>query len=150
MDPYRLPRHILPTRYDIRLEPDLTAETFEGDETISLRVLHPASEIVLNAAELEISKEEVEIKDKSGASQRAKRVELEEETQRCHLTFPDTIMPGTWQLRVRFKGRMNTTLEGFYLSNYKDISGADRQRACTQFEPTAARQASPCRDAPAF
>src|SRR3712207_8808246 len=103
MDPYRLPRHILPTRYDIRLEPDLTAETFEGDETISLRVLHPASEIVLNAAELEISKEEVEIKDKSGASQRAKRVELEEETQRCHLTFPDTIMPGTWRLRLRFK-----------------------------------------------
>jgi puromycin-sensitive aminopeptidase len=96
MDPYRLPRHILPIRYDIRLEPDLTAETFEGDVTISLRVLHPASEIVLNAAaELEISKEEVEIEDESGALQRAERVELEEETERCHLTFPDTIMPWT-------------------------------------------------------
>ncbi len=98
MDPYRLPRHILPTRYDIRLEPDLTAKTFEGDVTISLKVLHPASEIVLNAAaELEISKGEVEIEDESGALQRAERVELEEATERCHLTFPDTIMlgPGT-------------------------------------------------------
>jgi puromycin-sensitive aminopeptidase len=150
MDPYRLPRHILPTHYDIRLEPDLMTETFDGDVSISLRVLHPASEIVLNAAELEISKEGVEIENEPGALQRAERVELEEETQRCHLTFPDTIMPGTWQLRVRFKGRLNTTLEGFYLSTYKDISGADRQMASTQFEPTAARQAFPCWDEPAF
>jgi len=49
MDPYRLPRHILPTRYDIRLEPDLTAETFDGDVTISLRVLHPA-DLAINTA----------------------------------------------------------------------------------------------------
>jgi hypothetical protein len=32
MDPYRPPRHLVPTRYDIRLEPDLTANSFEGDE----------------------------------------------------------------------------------------------------------------------
>ena len=83
----------MPNRYDLRLEPDLTAETFEGDVTISLRVLHPASEIVLNtAAELEISKGDVEIEDEPGTVQRAERVELEEETERCHLTFPDTIM----------------------------------------------------------
>jgi puromycin-sensitive aminopeptidase len=155
MDPYRLPRHIMPTRYDIRLEPDLTAKTFDGDVTISLRVLHPASEIVLNAAaELEISKEEVEIEDESGALQRAERVELEEETERCHLTFPDTIMPGTWHLRLRFKGQLtkdgNPKLEGFYLSTYKDLSGAERRMASTQFESTAARQAFPCWDEPTF
>src|SRR3712207_6132848 len=115
MDPYRLPRHILPTRYDIRLEPDLTAETFEGDVTISLRVLHPASEIVLNADELEIAKEEMEMEDESGTTQRAERVKLEEDTKRCRLAFPDTIMPETWRLRLRFKGRLSAKLEGFYL-----------------------------------
>src|SRR5512144_926518 len=125
MDPYRLPRHIVPTRYDLRLEPDLTAKTFEGDLTISLRVLHPASEIVLNAAELEISRGEVEIEDESGVLQQANRVELEEETERCRLTFPDPITPGTWHLRLRFKGRLTTKdgkskLEGFYLSTYTD------------------------------
>jgi puromycin-sensitive aminopeptidase len=155
MDPYRLPRHIMPTRYDIRLEPDLTAKTFEGDVTISLRVLHPASKIVLNAAaELEISKGEVEIEDESGALQRAERVELEEETERCHLTFPDTILPGTWRLRLSFKGQLTKDgkekLEGFYLSTYEDLSGAKREMASTQFESTAARQAFPCWDEPTF
>src|SRR5919112_2184094 len=154
MDPYRLPRHILPTRYDLRLEPDLTAKTFEGDVTISLTVLHPASEIVLNAAELEISKGEVEIEDESGTLQHAKRMELEEQTERCRLTFPDTILPGTWRLRLRFKGQLtkdgNPKLEGFYLSTYKDSSGVDRQMASTQFESTAARQAFPCWDEPTF
>src|ERR687894_122393 len=122
MDPYRLPRHIVPTRYDLRLEPDLTAETFEGDVTISLRVLHPASEIVLNtAAELEISKGDVEIEDESGALQRAERVELEEETERCHLTFPDTIMPGTWNLRLRFKGHAQGIVRAGVRPGYEPI-----------------------------
>ena len=30
LDPYRLPRWVLPTRYDIELEPDLEAATFTG------------------------------------------------------------------------------------------------------------------------
>jgi len=32
-DACRLPRHILPTRYELRITPDLTAATFAGDAT---------------------------------------------------------------------------------------------------------------------
>ena len=55
MDPYRLPRIATPTRYDLRLEPDLTTLTFVGDETVTLEVTALTSEIVLNAVELTIS-----------------------------------------------------------------------------------------------
>ena len=36
LDPYRLPRWVLPTRYDIELEPDLEAATFTGTVDIAL------------------------------------------------------------------------------------------------------------------
>ncbi len=52
MDSYRLPRHVRPTRYDLRLEPDLTTLTFTGDETVTLEVEEATAEIVLNAVDL--------------------------------------------------------------------------------------------------
>ena len=54
MDPYRLPRVVIPTRYDIRLEPDLTTLTFRGEETIAVSIEEPVGEVVLNAVELAI------------------------------------------------------------------------------------------------
>ena len=48
-DPYRLPRDIVPTRYDLRLEPDLTNATFQGLATITLTVVQSTTVIVLNA-----------------------------------------------------------------------------------------------------
>lgn len=161
MDPYRLPRHIVPTRYDIRLEPDLTVKasenevkTFEGDETISLSVLHPSSEIVLNAAaELEIL-QDPEIENARGLSRRAFEV-ITEEDEQWRLKFRDPIPPGTWLLRLRFKGLLTAKdgkpkLKGFYRGTYKDTSGVDQGLVSTHFEPTAARQAFPCWDEPSF
>ena len=43
MDPYRLPRSVVPSRYDLRLEPDLTTLTFRGEETIAVTVDEPPS-----------------------------------------------------------------------------------------------------------
>ena len=38
-DPYRLPRHVIPTRYEIRLEPDLDKALFHGQETVTVTVV---------------------------------------------------------------------------------------------------------------
>src|ERR1044071_9061489 len=53
-DPFRLPRHVLPTRYDLRLEPDLAVASFAGRVTIALTVVEPTDLILLNALELDI------------------------------------------------------------------------------------------------
>src|SRR5216684_4451079 len=41
---YRLPSAVVPTRYDIRLEPDLDTATFVGEETITVTVKEPVAE----------------------------------------------------------------------------------------------------------
>lgn len=147
LDLYRLPRHAIPTRYDLRLEPDLTTFTFTGDETITVTVREPTSELVLNAAELELAAAAIE--NEEGASLRG-AIELDETMERCRLTFPDKLRPGTWRLSLAFKGKLNDKLRGFYRSSYKDQAGATHVLATSQFEATDARRAFPCWDEPDF
>jgi puromycin-sensitive aminopeptidase len=53
-NPYRLPRSVVPNRYEIRLEPDLAAATFGGSESIRVDIVEPVTEIILNCHQLEI------------------------------------------------------------------------------------------------
>ncbi|HEU5304651.1 MAG TPA: M1 family aminopeptidase, partial [Gemmatimonadales bacterium] len=69
---------------------------------------------------------------------------------RCRLSFDGALTPGTWQLRLDFRGILNDKLRGFYRSTYKDQAGATRTLAATQFEATDARRAFPCWDEPSF
>ena len=52
---YRLPRTVVPSRYEMTLEPDLGNATFTGSQTVAVEVLEPVNEVVLNAIELVIS-----------------------------------------------------------------------------------------------
>ena len=149
---YRLPTTVVPSRYDIRLEPDLDTATFAGEETITVTVREAVSEVLLNAAELAIQAVSAQPAG-GGAGPGGGRIEgtasLDEAAERARLTFPGPLMPGEWRFTLRFTGTLNDRLHGFYRSTYKDAAGASHTIAATQFEATDARRAFPCWDEPA-
>ena len=53
-NPHRLPRAVIPHRYDLTLAPDLEAATFSGAVDIEVEVVEPTQEVVLNAVDLTI------------------------------------------------------------------------------------------------
>jgi puromycin-sensitive aminopeptidase len=146
-DPYRLPRHVTPARYELRLEPDLDNQTFAGHVTITVTVHEPTSEILLNVAELEVTS--AGMMDVRGITEKG-TIQLQQERQRCCIRFASTCEAGNWQLILSFNGTLNDKLRGFYRSTYKDSTGVNHILAATQFEATDARRAFPCWDEPDF
>jgi puromycin-sensitive aminopeptidase len=149
-NPHRLPRTVLPRRYDLTLEPDLEAATFTGHETIAVEVLTETSEVVLNAVEIEIDDATAELADEgaTGGVPLVAKVALDDEAERATLTFDRPLPAGEATLHLRFQGVLNDKLRGFYRSTFVDDDGVERVLAATQMEATDARRAFPCWDEP--
>jgi aminopeptidase N/puromycin-sensitive aminopeptidase len=138
----RLPEVAVPENYKLSLTPDLEKATFEGDETISIRVLKATSEITLNAADIDFH--EVTIAS-GGALQKAK-VTAEKDKEMVVLTVQKRLSAGPATVHITYSGILNGEMRGFYLG--KDDQG--RKYAATQFESTDARRAFPSFDEPAY
>jgi puromycin-sensitive aminopeptidase len=144
---YRLPRSVEPDRYELTLTPDLALATFAGEERVTLRVNEAITELVLNAADLEILHAEM---TSAGGEHLTGSVTIDEAEERATITLDDLATAGEWELHLTFTGILNDKLHGFYRSSFRDEHGEERVIATTQFEATDARRAFPCWDEPDF
>ena len=138
----RLPEVARPDNYRLSFTPDLDKATFEGEETISIHVLKPTSEITLNSAEIDFH--DVSITS-GGATQKA-RVTPEKEKEMVVLAVDKPIAAGPATIHITYSGILNSEMRGLYLG--KDEQG--RKYASTQFEATDARRAFPSFDEPDY
>jgi puromycin-sensitive aminopeptidase len=149
--PYRLPTTVRPRAYRLVLTPDLFAATFAGDVEIDVTIEEPIREIVLNAAELEISFAELNMADPDGGyALTPERIDIDVHEEQVRLAFAEELPPGAATLHLVFEGVLNDMLHGFYRSTFTDDSGQERIIATTQMESTDARRAFPCWDEPSF
>ena len=138
----RLPEIARPENYKLTFTPDLDKAKFEGDETISIRVLKPTSEITLNAVDIDFH----DVTITSGGTTQKAKVTPEKEKEMVVLRVEKPLAAGPATIHITYTGILNDEMRGFYLG--KDDQG--RKYAATQFEATDARRAFPSFDEPDY
>src|SRR5215472_4247414 len=137
----RLPGNVIPESYKLFLDPRINEGRFSGEETISVRVTEPLTEIVLNSLDLEISLAEITV---GGKTEQAK-VTYDRPSEMVRLSLPGSVASGPATLHLKFSGKLTESLRGLYLSK-----SPRRMYAVTQFEGTYARLMVPSFDAPGY
>ena len=137
-NPHRLPRTVLPLRYDLSLSPDLAGASFTGTVTVTCEANTATDEIVMNAKELVIHSVTVNGRECTHA--------LHDPTER--LVIAADVVPGPVTITVAFTGVLNDKLRGWYRSTFRDDAGNEHVIATTQMQSTDCRKAFPCFDEP--
>jgi aminopeptidase N len=138
----RLPEIARPDNYKLTFTPDVESAKFEGDETITVRVLKPTSEITLNAVDIDFH----DVSITSGGTTQKAKVAPEKEKEMVVLSVEKPLAAGLATIHITYTGILNNEMRGFYLG--KDEQG--RKYAATQFEATDARRAYPSFDEPDY
>lgn len=118
----RLPKSIVPDRYEIKLIPFIMENnfTFRGEVKILLNVTEDTSNVTLHANDLEIEPESVRLMDlESGNAIGVRSLSNDSETQFFVTHAEEDLRMGRqYQIEMKFLGHLNDELQGFYRSSY--------------------------------
>ncbi len=138
----RLPHEAVPENYKLIFTPDLEKATFEGDDTISVRIPKPTAQITLNAVDIDFH----EVTVASGGMTQKANVTPQKENEMVVLRVEKPLAAGAATIHITYTGILNNEMRGLYLG--KDDHG--RKYAASQFEATDARRAFPSFDEPGY
>lgn len=158
----RLARNLVPTRYELEMQPQLEGkpsqvDTFRGRVTIHFNVTFDTQMITLHAS----SDLEVSLRNRKGLSFTVHRAEppfqkikthyllMRPEDEFLHVRLGEKLRANnSYIMTISFRGKLGTD-RGFYKYHYR-VNGTLRHLLLTFFEPTYARRAFPCFDEPGY
>ena len=108
---YRLPTTVVPISYDLTLNPNLGAGTFDGEVSISLQINEPTNTVTLHSNGLNIG--EVRIDGN------VQEYTLDTTYELLEITTEDEL-EDTAELFISFNGNMRDRIVGLYVSSYTE------------------------------
>uniref|UniRef100_U3FZS8 Aminopeptidase n=4 Tax=Micrurus TaxID=8634 RepID=U3FZS8_MICFL len=157
-DLFRLPKTLMPTFYNVSLQPFLTETApnfyiFKGSSTVEFQCKQPTDLILIHSKKLNYTLQESFLASLKGVDAVAPAIErtwLEEKTEYLVVKLKEKLQQDkTYYLHTVFTGELADDLAGFYRSTYME-GGITKLVATTQMQAADARKAFPCFDEPAM
>ncbi len=137
----RLPGGASPDHYSLAININFPTNSFEGDETIDLKLSKPSNTITLNAVEIDFH----DVTVTAGGQTQTAKVSSDEKNEMATFTVDKELPAGAAMVHITYTGHLNDKLRGFYLSTYNG-----RKYEVSQMESTDARVAFPSFDEPPY
>ncbi|KLD71768.1 M1 family metallopeptidase [Xanthomonas pisi] len=142
----QLPRTARPTHYAVEITPHADTMTFDGKVRIDVQVLTATDAIVLQAADLRVSKATLA---PAGGKPVATKIVTDADAQTARFATGKPLAPGNYVLSIDYSGIINTQANGLFALDYPTPKG-QRRALFTQFENSDARRFIPSWDEPNF
>jgi aminopeptidase N len=133
-----LPPNVEPSKYSIKLVPDLISFVYSGEETVAVDVVTATDTISVHSRDIAV--QEVTFAGASGKPVTATELSFNLKLMTLTIKFGEELPVGAGSLYIKFTGTLNDQMAGFYRSEYKSVEGEKRIMASTQFEALDARR----------
>ena len=139
----RLPKDVVPGRYQVELTPDIPAMNMRGEEMVVLQFRKASARVQFNSFHQTLSETTLD-------GQPVASVNSDDSAQLTTIRLAHPAPAGRHTLRFTFTGKLDDSPQGLFRQDYVDPSGTKGYLLSSLMESIFARHVFPCWDEPAF